>query len=401
MVQHLSARCSQLPGDSYDTVAETDEEGGLSHRWRHPAPPSDRQRMAGSLRRIAMVGTALVLGVAAVYALRQTARSGLGESLLSAQQLMGIKAPQCLRDEEEFAGLCYMKCSLLTGGRAPFRVAASACCVNDNQFFCSLLQSQQAISNSLSVGGGAAIHNNPHAPGVGGICALVEEAYQGLCYPKCAALTDGKSAHRVGAFACCAGSRVECLNGKGTISTSPDFGGSVIPEAKDTGRSYKAINIMDARCDHDEDEFNGLCYTKCSELTYGKSTLRTGPGSCCNCGKGFFSGLCCMIPWNVVTDPSFTVGMSSNGEPSDPHPPGMRVKCSSEEEEFEGICYEKCSTLTKGQLPYRLSSVACCKFPGQAACHNLQNEVVNINLDKSQDLSNALPHAPYMRPETD
>ena len=38
-----------------------------------------------------------------------------------------------------------------------------------------------------------------------------------------------------------------------------------------------------------------------SELTYGKSTLRTGPGSCCNCGKGFFSGLCCMIPWNVVT----------------------------------------------------------------------------------------------------
>lgn len=50
--------------------------------------------------------------------------------------------------------------------------------VNDNQFFCSLLQSQQAISNSLSVGGGAAIHNNPHAPGVGGICALVEEAYQ-------------------------------------------------------------------------------------------------------------------------------------------------------------------------------------------------------------------------------
>ena len=50
--------------------------------------------------------------------------------------------------------------------------------VNDNQFFCSLLQSQQAISESLSVGGGAAIHNNPHAPGVGGICALVEEPYQ-------------------------------------------------------------------------------------------------------------------------------------------------------------------------------------------------------------------------------
>ena len=54
-------------------AANLAQEGGLSHRWRHPAPPSDGQRLAGSLRRIAMVGTALVLGVAAVYALRQTA----------------------------------------------------------------------------------------------------------------------------------------------------------------------------------------------------------------------------------------------------------------------------------------------------------------------------------------
>ena len=44
-------------------------------------------------------------------------------------------------------------------------------------------------------------------------------------------------------------------------------------------------------------------------------------------------GICALAP---SADPSFTVGMSSNGEPSDPHPPGMRVKCSSEEEEFEG-----------------------------------------------------------------
>lgn len=48
----------------------------------------------------------------------------------------------------------------------------------DNDFFCQLLSSDQAISASLSVGGGAAIHNNPHAPGVGGICGLNEEAYQ-------------------------------------------------------------------------------------------------------------------------------------------------------------------------------------------------------------------------------
>ena len=50
-----------------------------------------------------------------------------------------------------------------------------------------------------------------------------------------------------GGFQFFRGSEVDCLNGKGTVSTSTDFGGSVIPEAKDTGRSYKAINIMDAR----------------------------------------------------------------------------------------------------------------------------------------------------------
>ena len=47
------------------------QEGGLSHRWHHPAP-SERRLIAGGWRR-AVLGTALVLGVAAVYALRQTA----------------------------------------------------------------------------------------------------------------------------------------------------------------------------------------------------------------------------------------------------------------------------------------------------------------------------------------
>ena len=38
------------------------------------------------------------------------ASSGLAQSLLStAQQLTGIKAPHCLTDEEEFAGLCHLE----------------------------------------------------------------------------------------------------------------------------------------------------------------------------------------------------------------------------------------------------------------------------------------------------
>lgn len=42
---------------------------------------------------------------------------------------------------------------------------------------------------------------------------------------------------------------MECLQGKGTISATAEYGRSVIPAAKDTGRSYKAINLMDARCE--------------------------------------------------------------------------------------------------------------------------------------------------------
>ena len=71
--------------------------------------------------------------------------------------------PSCLKDEELFAGICYMKCSLLTGGHAPHRVANAACCKADNDFFCTLISNLQAISPGLAVGGGASIHNSPHA----------------------------------------------------------------------------------------------------------------------------------------------------------------------------------------------------------------------------------------------
>jgi len=386
-----------LAENSYDMVKQEElEDGQLSHRWHEGRDGCAKRwkfRVMG-----ATVGAAL-LGCAVLYAVHPSAGF---KSVALALQRLNISPPRCLKDEEEFAGLCYMKCSLLTGGRAPYRLSNTFCCHSDNQFFCTLLQNQQAISPSLAVGGGAAIHNNPHAPGVGGICVLDKEPYQGLCYAKCSDLTNGKSPHRTGPFTCCSGSDVECLSGKGVVSSSTEYGSSHIPEAKDTGRSYKAINIMDARCDHNEDDFGGLCYAKCGDLTYGKSTIRTATSSCCSCGKGFFSGLCCMLPWNVATDPSFMVGASSNGETTDPHPPGMRVRCSSKEEEFGGLCYAKCSDLTNGKLPHRVSSVGCCEFSGESACQTTNaKSVVDVNIDKSQDLSNALPHAPYMRPETD
>lgn len=406
----VSSRSGHLPGDSYRGLSLMENPDLEEPEVTQEVSTLGREQLhfwGSFLRRSFIFCSTVALVYAAVYSCTRE-EPDVARKSFAMQRLNMLLPPgpaantlHCLKDEEQFAGLCYMKCSLLTGGRAPHRVANTACCKTDNDFFCQLLSSDQAISASLSVGGGAAIHNNPHAPGVGGICGLNEEAYQGLCYPQCKDLTKGKSPHRVGSFSCCAGTQVECLQGKGTMSATAEYGRSVIPAAKDTGRSYKAINLMDARCDGDEDEFNGLCYSKCSELTFGQGSIRTGPSTCCTCGSGIFEGLCCMIPWNDLTDISYAVGTSRHGKVTDPHPPGMRVRCSSLEEEFEGICYQKCSDLTDNRMPHRISSISCCKFEGESACRSAENAVVDINLDKSQALSNALPHAPYMRPETD
>ena len=37
-----------------------------------------------------------------------------------------------------------------------------------------------------------------------------------------------------------------------------------------------------------------------------------------------------------AADISYAVGTTRHGKVTDPHPPGMRVRCSSLEEEFEG-----------------------------------------------------------------
>lgn len=359
-------------------------------------PEQEVGRAWPSLRRLAL-GTALAVPLAWLcFSGIQKVSSNWHAALQLDLQ------PSCLKDEELLAGICYMKCSLLTGGHAPHRVANAACCKADNDFFCTLISNLQAISPGLAVGGGASIHNSPHAPGVGGVCGPDRDPYQGLCYPKCSALTRGHSPHRVGSFACCHGTRLECLNGKGTVSSTASYGNSVIPVTVDHGRAYKSMNILDSQCDEGEEDFNGLCFAKCSTLTFGKSKVRTGPSSCCSCSPGFFSMLCCVVPFNSVADPSFNVGQDLQGELTDPHPPGMRVRCSSKEEMFEGICYQKCSELTDGKMPHRITSATCCKHQSASLCSSGgPNIAININLDRSRDVSNALPHAPYMRPESD
>ncbi|CAJ1373480.1 unnamed protein product, partial [Effrenium voratum] len=395
---------------------------------------SQLRAMGTGLRRTALIVAVAVLCCGCALVARHGLRSGVfnGITPLRLNSVLP-EVPTCMHDEEEFSGLCYMKCSLLTGGRAPQRISPAQCCQNDNGILCALFDDMEATSDALDVGGGAAIHNAPHAPGVGGICTEEEESYQGLCYPKCSTMTNGQSPIRVSPFDCCRGTQVECLEGKGQYASASDFAGAKIPETKDNGRpgelvdpacrsgpskleefslssgfgsllgfrpwSERVANLMEASCEDDEDIFNGLCYAKCSVLTYGQAKIRTGPDSCCTCEKGPLSWACCALPWNALSDAGFAVALDDSGLDGSPHPPGMSVRCSQGEELFAGICYKSCADVTEGKMPHRVNADSCCKFADMSQCMaSPDNMVTSVNLDRSISKSNALPHSPYMLP---
>lgn len=74
----------------------------------------------------------------------------------------------CLADEEFSLGMCYKKCSILTGGQKPYRVAAATCCEEEGiNCFEHFWHSQ--TSKTFNVGGGrndgdASTPRHPHLP---------------------------------------------------------------------------------------------------------------------------------------------------------------------------------------------------------------------------------------------
>eukprot|EP00931_Biecheleriopsis_adriatica_P064830 TRINITY_DN3951_c0_g1_i1.p1 TRINITY_DN3951_c0_g1~~TRINITY_DN3951_c0_g1_i1.p1 ORF type:complete len:474 (-),score=66.14 TRINITY_DN3951_c0_g1_i1:117-1538(-) len=112
-------------------------------------------------------------------------------------------------------------------------------------------------------------------------------------------------------------------------------------------------------CPDDEEQFAEVCYKKCSLLTGGSHPIRTSPFSCCT-GKpcGFSNtwthmGMC--FGYDVAGD---SVAAT---EGKCPHGGGA---CLTDEEEFAGMCYKKCSDLTNSQYPHRTAASTCCKTVG-------------------------------------
>ncbi|CAK0885736.1 unnamed protein product, partial [Prorocentrum cordatum] len=88
------------------------------------------------------------------------------------------------------------------------------------------------------------------------------------------------------------------------------------------------------------------CYKSCSDLTEGRFPSRFAPNGCCK-----ELSLSCLNPDDVrFSMPWPGHGMMVGGDGKAPHPPG---RCDPNEEGLLGLCYKKCSILTKGEYPIR------------------------------------------------
>merc|ERR1719221_1116008 len=105
----------------------------------------------------------------------------------------------CEDKEEHFGGLCYKKCSLLTGGENPIRTSPWTCC---ERHPCGLHNQKGTVGHEIFCDGYdvSAEGACPHKPGA---CLEDEELFLGICYKKCSILTQDSFPNRVTPVTCC------------------------------------------------------------------------------------------------------------------------------------------------------------------------------------------------------
>lgn len=145
----------------------------------------------------------------------------------------------CPDDEELHAGLCYAKCSYLTGGQYSFRQSAWTCCRQatcTNPFsFASCCKHNMGWCSGFDVSGSQESNPGskpcPHKPGA---CLQDEELFLNVCYMKCSTLTGGLYPYRTAPATCCKHTDISCmaedgltdgLNGQSLTNSSFEVGG--------------------------------------------------------------------------------------------------------------------------------------------------------------------------------
>jgi len=170
----------------------------------------------------------------------------------------------CKSNEEFHAGLCYKKCSLLTGGMDVIRTSPWTCCESKP---CTTNQQIRIGLKVICVGYAVSGEGKcPHRPGS---CLANEEMMLGVCYKKCSILTNQEFTHRIAPATCCKKTgTLSCLLFPWKSYSSKEF-------AVGGGRSGPGA------CGQEAEMFMGLCYKRCALLTDSQYPHRMGPLTCC------------------------------------------------------------------------------------------------------------------------
>jgi len=123
----------------------------------------------------------------------------------------------CAEYEENLAGLCYTKCSILAGPEYPHRGSPWTCCADSpcrwgafKHGFGALLCTGYAVAGTA---GKSCPHRFPSCRSIGLLGLLIKELFMNMCYKTCKELTDGMYPHRTAAATCCKErSTLSCMN---------------------------------------------------------------------------------------------------------------------------------------------------------------------------------------------
>jgi len=129
-------------------------------------------------------------------------------------------------------------------------------------------------------------------------CDEDEEVYDGRCYKRCSLLTNGEEPVRAGAFQCCP--HGPPCTGRMDIERTDCRGYAVSGDA-----SGNSCPRQPASCLKKAEEFlAGLCYMRCSILTYGMLPYRSTPDACCKSS----SPLAMLEAGKCLSDAAYDVG---------------------------------------------------------------------------------------------
>jgi len=149
-------------------------------------------------------------------------------------------------------------------------------------------------------------------------------------------------------------------------------------------------------CEHDEEEFGGLCYKRCSLLTGGHFPNRMSAWECCQgevpCSSGF------KISFNLCG------GLSVAGDEVGGGCPHQKGLCLKNEELWAGTCYKRCEMLTYRTLPVRAGPATCCKdgdhnfldFLDTTSCDTQSNFYAGGGEGDGGNAAPSQPHLPIL-----